>query len=238
MKGLVIIPTYNEKENIAAIIGAIFSKNPQVEIVVVDDSSPDGTGKIVTDFVGEKKSQLHLLTRKKKEGLAKAYIEGFRWGIERNYDVLVQMDADFSHCPEDLAQILEAIELDSVGFIVGSRYVPGGKTENWGWLRIFISRFGSLYARYILGYKLFDWTGGFNGWKKETLEKIGLQNIRSNGYSFQIELKYRALQSGCKGYETPIVFKDRKKGKSKMSFKIFVEAFFRVWQFRFMRMKS
>ncbi len=229
MKKLIIIPTYNELENIQKIIPEILDKNPGVDILVVDDSSPDGTGRVVESLSRENK-KINLLSRKEKKGLGKAYLAGFQWGLDEGYDVLVEMDADFSHRPEDLVNLLK--ECGKNDFVVGSRYVPQGQTVNWSLGRIFISRFGSLYARCILGYKLKDWTGGFNAWKRGTLEKMGLENIQSNGYSFQIELKYRALRDGFEGIEVPIVFEDRQVGQSKMSLKIVIEAFFRVWQFR------
>lgn len=232
MKSLVIIPTYNEKENIANIIHAVFAKDYGVHILVVDDNSPDGTAQIVrqlqADQYGDK---LHLLSRPGKQGLGKAYIAGFRWGMDQGYEGLVEMDADFSHRPEDLGPLLKTLELND--FAVGSRYVPGGRTVNWGLLRKIISRGGGIYSRLILGFPLNDWTGGFNAWKKHTLEKIDLATVQSNGYSFQIELKYKALKKGCKGAESPIVFEDRRVGQSKMSLKIVLEAFYRVWLMRF-----
>lgn len=229
MKTLVIIPTYNEVENIQAILAAVFAAEPGVHILVVDDSSPDGTGQIVSRL-GASDPRLHLLVRAKKEGLGRAYIAGFQWGEAQGYEAMVEMDADFSHRPEDLSRILQA--LPNQDFVVGSRYVPGGTTVNWGVLRKLISRGGSLYSRLILGYPMRDWTGGFNGWKTGTLRKIGLERVRSNGYSFQIELKYRALLAGCRGQEVPIVFEDRRVGQSKMTLKIVIEAFYRVWSLR------
>ena len=230
MKRLVVIPTYNESENIQPIIDAVFKLNPDVDILVVDDNSPDGTGQIVQSLKATYKN-LHLLTRNKKEGLGRAYLAGFRWGIEKNFDWLVEMDADFSHRPEDLVRLLKA----TVGhdFVVGSRYVAGGATVNWGLGRKLISRFGSLYARLILGFPLNDWTGGFNAWSRKALDAIGLDGVKSEGYSFQIELKYKALKGGLKGYEVPIVFEDRRVGQSKMSINIVIEAFLRVWVMRF-----
>lgn len=231
MKFLIVIPTYNEKENISAIVPAVLKVRPDLEILVVDDSSPDGTGSVVQGFA-EKEPRVHLLSRAKKEGLGRAYIAGFQWGLSRNFDALVEMDADFSHRPEDLGKILKALE-SGIDFAVGSRYVPGGGTVNWGIGRKIISRGGSYYARTILGYPLRDWTGGFNGWTRKALGVIDLPKVQSNGYSFQIELKYRALRGGCRGQEIPITFEDRRVGQSKMSSKIVLEAFRRVWSFRF-----
>lgn len=231
MKFLVVIPTYNEIENIRLLVPAVLAVSPELEILVVDDSSPDGTARAVQEIGGVEK-RVHLLLRPKKEGLGRAYIAGFNWGMGRGYEAIVEMDADFSHRPEDLAKILQALR-DGSDFAVGSRYVPGGATVNWGLGRKIISRGGSLYARTILGFPLRDWTGGFNGWTTRTLEKINLPQVKSNGYSFQIELKYRAQKAGCRGREIPITFEDRRVGQSKMSGKIVLEAFRRVWAFRF-----
>ncbi|MNS83611.1 Undecaprenyl-phosphate mannosyltransferase [compost metagenome] len=230
MKTLVVVPTYNESENIQALVPAIMAKNLGVDILVVDDNSPDGTGNIVREMQ-KSNSQLHLLSRPGKQGLGKAYIAGFRWAIDHGYEGIVEMDADFSHRPEDLGPLIETMKLND--FAVGSRYVPGGRTVNWGLIRKIISRGGGIYSRLILGFPLNDWTGGFNAWKKETLDKIDLSSVQSNGYSFQIELKYKALKKGCKGAESPIVFEDRRVGQSKMSLKIVLEAFYRVWLLRF-----
>lgn len=230
MKALIIIPTYNEKENIQNILTAVFAQNLGVDILVVDDSSPDGTGAIVQGMQ-KTNPKLHLLTRPGKQGLGRAYIAGFNWGIEHGFDVLTEMDADFSHRPEDLGPLLG--KLKDNDFAVGSRYVEGGRTVNWGILRKIISRGGGIYSRIILGFPLNDWTGGFNAWKKEVLQGIDLSTVTSNGYSFQIELKYKAMKKGFKGAESPIVFEDRRVGHSKMSLKIVVEAFYRVWLMRF-----
>ncbi len=232
MKSLLIIPTYNEKDNITPLIKDIFEKIPLgLEILVVDDNSPDGTHEIVRE-ISKSNSKVHLLLRTKKEGLGRAYIAGFKWGIEHGYEVLIEMDADFSHRPLDLLALLEAVKKND--FAVGSRYVSGGRTVNWGLMRKIISRGGSIYARLILGFPLNDWTGGFNAWKVKVLNTIGLDQIRSNGYSFQIELKYKAQRDGFKGVEVPIVFEDRRVGQSKMSLKIVLEAFYKVWMIRFL----
>jgi dolichol-phosphate mannosyltransferase len=231
MKALICIPTYNEKENIAPITSAVLAATSNdIHILVIDDNSPDGTGEIVR-ALSAAEPRLHLLSRQAKEGLGRAYIAGFKWALENYYDVIVEMDADFSHRPEDLVKILKAIE--TADFAVGSRYVPGGRTVNWGVFRKIISKGGSFYTRAILGYPLADWTGGFNAWKNHVLRKIDLDQVKSNGYSFQIELKYRALKNAFNGVEVPIVFEDRRVGKSKMSMKIVVEAFTRVWGMRY-----
>ncbi len=229
MKSLIVIPTYNEALLVEKITSAILQENPQVNILIVDDSSPDGTGAIVKGLV-EKDPRIHLLVRTKKEGLGRAYIAGFKWGLAQGFEAIVEMDADFSHRPVDLKVMLE--KLQDADFVVGSRYVPGGRTVNWSLLRKLISRGGSLYSRSILRFPLNDWTGGFNAWKKQVLIGIDLEQVRSNGYSFQIELKYRALRKGYKGVESPIVFEDRQIGQSKMSSKILLEALYRVWLIR------
>lgn len=231
MKSLVVIPTYNEIENIGQLVPIVLSKYPEVHILVVDDNSPDGTGQTVSKMM-QQESRLHLLSRPGKQGLGRAYLAGFKWGIDNGFDTMIEMDADFSHRPEDLAGILDKIKTHD--FVVGSRYIDGGSTVNWGILRKIISLGGSLYSRIILGYPLRDWTGGFNAYKKQVLEKIGLTTVKSEGYSFQIELKYKALRNGFKGIETPIIFEDRRVGKSKMSMKIVLEAFYRVWLIRYL----
>lgn len=240
MRALVIVPTYNESENIRPLVTEVFSAvqaggfGDDVSVLVVDDNSPDGTGKVVTDVQKSAPfgSKLHLLSRPGKQGLGRAYIAGFQWGLEQGFEVLIEMDADFSHRPVDLVRLLNAIK-EGADFAVGSRYVSGGGTKNWGLGRKIISRGGSLYSRTILGHPLHDWTGGFNAWTAKTLRGIGLERVKSEGYSFQIELKYRSLEAGFKGIEVPIQFEDRRVGQSKMSSKIVIEAFTRVWGMRF-----
>ncbi len=229
MRKLVIVPTFNEIENITRLIPELMKLPEKFEVLVVDDSSPDGTEAFVRDYA-TREPRVHLLSRQVKNGLGQAYIAGFRWGIAEGYDVIVEMDADFSHRPVDLQLILKEIETENV--VVGSRYVPGGATINWGFIRKLISKGGSLYSRMVLGYPVKDWTGGFNAWKVPVLQKIGLDQIRSNGYSFQIELKYKAQKNGFRIKEVPIVFEDRQVGQSKMSFKIVIEAFYKVWMIK------
>lgn len=229
-KQLVCIPTYNERENIPNIIAEVLRAAPQAHILVIDDNSPDKTGDVVRELQ-KNETRVHLLSRPGKQGLGKAYLAGFAWGLQNSYDVITEMDADFSHRPTDLVKIFEAAQ--SADFVVGSRYVDGGATANWGLLRKIISRGGSLYSRIILGYPLNDWTGGFNAWNRRVLEGIELDQVKSNGYSFQIELKFRSLRKGFKGVEVPILFEDRRVGQSKMSLKIVLEAFYRVWSIRF-----
>lgn len=230
MKPLIVIPTYNERENLPLLIPEVLDAVPAAQVLVVDDNSPDGTGDWVAEFA-RSEDRVHLLSRPGKQGLGRAYVAGFQWALERGYDVVVEMDADFSHRPCDLPELLAALE-SGADFAVGSRYVAGGGTKNWGWLRRMISRGGGLYSRLILGFPLNDWTGGFNAWTKPVLESIGLSGITSNGYSFQIELKYKALKKGFQGREVPILFEDRRIGQSKMSLKIVIEAFYRVWLLR------
>ncbi len=229
MRKLVIIPTYNEIDNIQLLLPELMKLEHAFEVLVVDDSSPDGTADFVKSY-SEKNQRVHLLVRKQKNGLGQAYLAGFKWGLENNFKALVEMDADFSHRPLDLMVLLN--ELDTQDVVCGSRYVPGGETVNWGLIRKIISRGGSLYSRFVLGYPVQDWTGGFNGWRSEVLEKIGLDQIQSNGYSFQIELKYKAQKNGYKIKEVPIRFEDRRVGESKMTFKIVIEAFYKVWMIK------
>lgn len=229
MRKLVIVPTYNEIDNIKMLLPELIALQDDFDILVVDDSSPDKTADFVADFSKSEK-RVNLLLRKEKNGLGKAYIAGFRWGIEHGYEAVVEMDADFSHRPVDLVKILK--QLDTSDVVVGSRYVPGGETVNWGFIRKLISRGGSLYSRLILGFPVRDWTGGFNGWRTPVLHAIGLDHIQSNGYSFQIELKYKAQRLGFVVTEIPIIFEDRRVGQSKMSLKIVLEAFYKVWMIR------
>ena len=202
-----------------------------LEILVVDDNSPDGTGNWV-EAESKKNSRVHLLKRKGKEGLGRAYLAGFAWALKHEFDWICEMDADFSHRPEDLLRLLQ--NRDKADFLIGSRYIQGGSTLNWGILRKIISRGGSFYTQLLLGFgRIQDWTGGFNLWNRKVLESISLENVFSEGYSFQIELKYRGLCKGFKQLEVPILFEDRRVGKSKMSFRIVVEAFYKVWLIRF-----
>jgi dolichol-phosphate mannosyltransferase len=227
MHALIVIPTYNEIENIQPLIEAVLATTPDhVEVLVVDDGSPDGTGQRV-DFLVKQNPRLHVLHREKKMGLGTAYLNGFTWGLQKSFTAFIEMDADFSHHPKYLPRMLELLEQNQV--VIGSRYVPGGGTVNWGIGRKLLSRGGSIYSRLIIR----DFTGGFNGWQREVLGKVDLPTLRSDGYSFQIELKYRAFLGGFKTIEFPIIFEDRKVGKSKMNRRIVFEALARVWGFRF-----
>lgn len=228
---LIIIPTYNESENVEKLLDLISRTDPAAHVLIVDDNSPDRTYEIVerlmqTSYPG----RLFLLKRAGKLGLGTAYLAGFKWALARDYDYIFEMDADFSHDPKYLPDFLAAIQTHDL--VLGSRYVPGGGVKNWGLLRKFISRGGSLYARTILGLSLRDLTGGFKCFRREVLEAIDLDSIKSNGYSFQIEMTYRACCKGFRIFETPIVFEDRTAGKSKMSRKIFLEAVLMVWKLR------
>jgi len=231
VKPLVIVPTYNERDNISRLIPAILDINPILHVLVVDDGSPDGTASKVLEMKEEEDSgRIFLLSRSRKLGLGRAYVDGFVWGLEGGYDFLVEMDGDWSHHPKYLNEMLRlAVEAD---FVIGSRYVSGGGTVNWSLRRRTLSKFGSIYSKCILGVRIADFTGGFNGWSAEVLRKISLNTLRSNGYSFQIELKYRAHTLGFRHAEFPIVFQERREGVSKMSAAIALEAFWRVWMLR------
>ena len=229
-KTLVIIPTYNERDNVGPITKAVLEADPRVDILVVDDSSPDGTGELA-DELSKAEPRIRVLHREKKEGLGRAYLHAFRWGLAEGYQYLIEMDADFSHDPKYLPKLLDEAEAGT-DLVLGSRYVAGGGTVNWGPGRKVISRGGSLYARSILGVRVRDLTGGFKCFNRRVLEAIDLGAVKSSGYAFQIELTYRSLKAGFKVKEIPIVFEDRRVGQSKMSRKIFVEALTMVWKLR------
>ena len=231
-QGIVIIPTYNEKGNIKQIIEAVLAQPVDLHILVVDDNSPDGTADIVRELQKTHSDSLHLLNRKKKEGLGTAYIAGFKWCLEREYTYIFEMDADFSHNPKDLPRLLQAC-LDGADMSIGSRYVKGGEVSNWDYTRILISYFASIYVRSILWIGIKDSTAGFVCYHRKVLEAIDLDKIEFIGYAFQIEMKYNAIRKGFKLVEVPITFIDRQVGQSKMSMKIFTEAFFGVVKMRF-----
>jgi dolichol-phosphate mannosyltransferase len=232
MRALIVVPTYNEAENINQLVEAILASTPSsIDVLIVDDNSPDGTGALADILVVRHQPRVHVLHREKKLGLGTAYVNGFRWGLARSeYAALIEMDADFSHNPTYLKTMFETLETADVA--IGSRYVPGGGTKNWGIGRKILSLGGSLYSRLILGAPIRDFTGGFNGWRRIVLESVDLGSLRSDGYSFQIELKYRAFLRGYRIKEFPILFEDRKVGKSKMNRRIVFEALARVWGFR------
>lgn len=221
---LVIIPTYKEKENIEKIIKAIFDLKGDFHILIVDDNSPDGTSDIVKRLIEEDGEKLHLLERKGKLGLGTAYIAGFKWGLERNYQYLFEMDADFSHNPKDLLRLRAPCENDEADLIIGSRYIEGGGMKNWGFDRLFLSYTASLYVRLLTGMHVKDSTGGFICYHRKVLETIDLDKIEFIGYAFQIEMKYKAYCKNFRLLEIPIIFKDREEGESKMSLAIVKEA--------------
>jgi dolichol-phosphate mannosyltransferase len=231
LKSLIILPTYNEKENLEALVDEIVTRGPY-DALIVDDNSPDGTGAIADRLSKKHQGRVFVLHRKAKEGLGRAYVAGFRWGLARDYDVLFEMDADFSHNPSHLSQFVREIE-QGADLVLGSRNIKGGGTRNWSLLRNIISKGGSLYAQAILLSPNRDLTSGFKAFRREVLEALDLDNIRSNGYSFQIEVTHRARQMGFKVKETPIIFHDRKVGTSKMNGKIVLEAMLVVWKIRF-----
>jgi len=230
---LIVVPTYNEAENVGEIAPRLLAAAPGVQVLFVDDASPDGTGDIL-DRMAAADPRLHVLHRAGKLGLGTAYRDGFAWGMARGFELLIEMDADGSHDPRHLPDLIETTR-DGADVTVGSRYVDGGGTVNWSLARKFVSRGGSLYARTVLGVGIRDLTAGFMCWRRTALEAIDLGTITSNGYSFQIEMKYRAIQRGLRLVEVPIVFVDRRVGQSKMSRAIFVEALVKVWKLRFGR---
>ncbi|RPE12079.1 polyprenol monophosphomannose synthase [Chitinophaga lutea] len=217
MEKLVIIPTYNEKDNIRQIIGAVFSLQQDFHILIVDDGSPDGTGGIVKELQAQHPGQLFLEERKGKLGLGTAYIHGFKWALARQYQYIFEMDADFSHNPQDLVRLHDACAYKGADVAVGSRYVKGGKTENWPWDRAVLSYGASVYVRLVTWMPVKDATAGFVCYKRAVLEKIELDRIQFVGYAFQIEMKFTAWKLGFKIAEVPITFIDRKEGYSKMS---------------------
>jgi dolichol-phosphate mannosyltransferase len=227
---LIIIPTYNESENLPLLLAAVFDVQPDVDVLVVDDNSPDGTGDLA-DALAAEDSRVQVLHREGKQGLGTAYIAGFRWALERDYQRIFEMDADFSHQPKYLQDFLEASE--SADLVLGCRYMQGGGTEGWSALRQLISRGGNLYARAVLWLPFRDLTGGFKCFRREVLESLDLGSIRSTGYAFQIELSYRAYKRGFKIAEVPIIFPDRTRGESKMSGSIVHEAMLNVVKLRF-----
>jgi dolichol-phosphate mannosyltransferase len=228
-RALVCLPTYDERENIEPITRAILDATPEVDVLVIDDDSPDGTGR-VADAIAGREPRVHVLHRARKEGLGKAYLAGFDWALARGYELVLEMDADFSHSPSYLPQLLaRAREAD---LVLGSRNVKGGGTVNWGIGRKILSRGGSLYARTILGLDVRDLTGGFKCFRREVLEAIDLSTVQCSGYAFQIELTYRAARKGFRVAEIPIVFEDRRVGHSKMSRRIVLEAIRKVWSIR------
>lgn len=229
-RGLVIVPTYNESENITRIVPKILDQDPRLEVLVVDDNSPDGTGGLVDEMVAAN-PRVHVLHRAGKEGLGRAYLAGFRWALEHKYDLIFEMDADFSHDPSHLPEFLAAIK--NADLVLGSRYRDGKVTVvNWPMARLLLSYGANIYARAVTGMHLGDGTGGFKCFRRHVLEAIPLDQVRSNGYAFQIEMSFRAWKRGFRIAEIPIVFHDRTEGESKMSKGIFREAVLMVWRLR------
>ena len=229
---LVIIPTYNEKENIENIIRAVFSLPITFHVLVIEDGSPDGTAAIVKKMQAEFSSQLFMVERKGKLGLGTAYIAGFKWAIERKYDYIFEMDADFSHNPNDLPKLYNACANQGADVAIGSRYITGVNVVNWPMGRVLMSYLASKYVRFVLGVNISDTTAGFKCYRREVLETIELDKIRFKGYAFQIEMKYTAFECGFTIKEVPIIFINRELGTSKMNSGIFGEAFFGVVQLK------
>jgi dolichol-phosphate mannosyltransferase len=222
---LVIIPTYDEAENVEPIVARVRASVPEAHVLIADDNSPDGTGELA-DKLAAKDDHVHVLHRLGKEGLGAAYIAGFRWGLTNGYGVLVEHDADGSHQPEQLHRLLEALR--DADLVLGSRYVKGGQVQNWPRTREILSRGGNIYTRLALGVPLQDATGGYRAFRRETLEGIGLDQVASAGYCFQVDLAWRAIKSGFRVVEVPITFVERERGQSKMSQAIVLEAMARV----------
>jgi dolichol-phosphate mannosyltransferase len=231
---LVIVPTYNEGQNLPRIVPRILAQDGRLEILVVDDNSPDGTGRLASDLAGLN-PRVHVLHRQQKDGLGRAYLAGFAWGLAREYDLLFEMDADFSHDPKFLLDLIKTVE-DGADLALGSRYKTGVNVINWPMSRLLLSYFANGYARWITGLPLTDSTGGFKCFRREVLVAIPLEQVRSNGYAFQIEMSFRAWRKGFKLVEVPIVFVDRTEGSSKMNKAIVREAVWVVWWLRLARL--
>jgi dolichol-phosphate mannosyltransferase len=231
-RGLVIIPTYNERDNLPRLIPLVLEQDSRLDVLIIDDASPDGTG-AVADRIAQGSPRVHVIHRAGKLGLGTAYIAGFHWGLDRGYDWLFEMDADFSHDPQHLPQFIAA--LDDADLVLGSRYLEGRVTVvNWPMARLMLSYTANMYARTITGVPLWDATGGFKAFRRGVLEQVGLDRVESEGYSFQIEMNLRTWKAGFRIREIPIVFVDRTTGESKMSKRIIREAVWRVWKLRFL----
>jgi dolichol-phosphate mannosyltransferase len=228
-RALVVVPTYNERENLPQIVPAILAQDPRIEILVVDDGSPDGTG-VLADAFAAQDARVHVLHRAAKQGLGRAYLAGFAWALERDYTHMFEMDADFSHDPKNLVRFLDASA--DADLIVGSRYASGVNVINWPMSRLLLSWFANKYARWITGLQLTDATGGFKCFRREVLAAIPLDLVRSNGYAFQIEMSFRTWKKGFRIKELPIIFTDRMEGRSKMNGRIVREAIWMVWWLR------
>ena len=231
MKNLIILPTYNESKNIVKTIDLVLAQRDDLNILIIDDNSPDGTADIVKDLNNEK---IFIIEREAKKGLGSAYVEGFSWSLKNNYQKIIQMDADLSHDPIEINPMFEL--LDNNDLVIGSRYIGGLRVINWPVSRLYISYFANIYARIITGVPVKDLTAGFKAWKSDTLNKINIEECSSQGYCFQIETSFRAHQKSCKLIEHPIVFTDRTVGESKMSKSVMIEAIFKVWLLGFWRL--
>lgn len=229
-KALVIVPTYNERDNLPPLVAKLLSLPVEVDLLVVDDNSPDGTGQIADDLAA-KHPQVKVLHRSEKNGLGRAYCAGFAWALERGYEYIMEMDGDFSHNPDDIAKFLEAAK--DADLVIGSRYCNGIRVINWPLTRLMLSMGAGMYVRIITGMPFSDPTGGFKCFRRHALKSIDLENVRSNGYSFQIELTHKLWRQGMKVVEVPIIFTDRFQGTSKISRKIVYEAVFMVWRLLF-----
>lgn len=229
-KAIIVVPTYNEYENVERLVGEIHRFQPQVNILFVDDNSPDGTSDLIKK-IQQEKSNIYLLERQGKMGLGSAYIAGFKFALEKGFEYIFEMDADFSHDPKEIPNFLEAIELYDL--VLGSRYIKGVNVVNWPLKRLLLSYFANMYTRIITGISVRDSTGGFKCFRRQVLEGIDLNNIKSNGYAFQIEINFKAWKKGFRLKEIPIIFIDRVFGQSKLSKKIMWEAIFLVWKLRF-----
>ncbi|HEX4832756.1 MAG TPA: polyprenol monophosphomannose synthase [Trebonia sp.] len=225
---LIVMPTYNERQNLEIMAGRIRESTPDADLLVVDDNSPDGTGDLA-EKLAETDQHVHVMHRTEKAGLGKAYIAGFTWALEHGYDVVVEMDADGSHRPEDLSRLLAAVAAGADG-VIGSRWVPGGKVVNWPKKREVLSRSANIYTRLAIGFGIRDATGGYRAYRASTLRKIDLSNVESAGYSFQVDITVRIIRAGLKIVEVPITFVERERGVSKMDGSIIREAFWRVFQ--------
>ena len=236
----IVLPTYNERENLESILRDVLAQSPDFQVLVVDDGSPDGTGEIADRIAADPDTggRVHVLHRQGKLGLGTAYIAGFHWALERGFEYVFEMDADYSHDPADLLRLREAVQFGRGDVAIGSRWVGSGGTRNWSFLRTFISRGGSLYARLILGLPIRDLTSGFKCFSRHVLETIDLDAVGSNGYAFQVEMNYRCVQAGFRVAEVPIVFVDRRVGKSKMGSNIVLEAMAVVLRLRFQPKRS
>jgi dolichol-phosphate mannosyltransferase len=226
---LAIIPTYNERENLPLIVARLQTALPDVHILVVDDGSPDGTGELADELVSADPDRIHVMHRTAKDGLGAAYLAGFTWGLDRGYSVLVEMDADGSHAPEQLSRLLDAVDAGA-DLAIGSRYVPGGEVQNWPWRRLVLSRTANWYSRTLLGARVHDITAGYRAYRREVLEKIDLSAVDSKGYCFQIDLTWRTINNGFTVVEVPITFVERELGVSKMSGSNIREAMVKVAQ--------